>query len=79
MSRAERPSGAFSVHKEPTALVADSVFLDLAGVMGHVVHERQIGLRKHFRKCLPHQMRHDLAIRQGTVDGRSHGSQIFLS
>jgi len=73
----QRPRGALAVHEQPPRLAVHGVSLFLAGVVRHVVDQRQPGLGKEAREHLPRQMRQDLPVGQRAVDGRPHGAQIL--
>ena len=55
MTRTERARRALTVHKQPFRRSVDSMLLDLAGVVRHIVEQSQLGVREDRGKYAAHQ------------------------
>ena len=79
MTRAEGARRAFPVHVELALAPVGAVLFHLAGVVRHVVEERQPRLRQHAAEDLPHQVGEDLAVGERAVDPCAHRAEIVLA
>ncbi len=78
MAGAEGARCALAVHVQATRLAVDRVRLELAGVVGDVIDQGQVGSWQHVREHLAGQVGDDLTVGQGTVDRGAHRAEVGL-
>ena len=79
MLRPERPRRALAMHVQLAQPAVDDVPLDLAGVVRHVVEQRELRSGQHGLEDTARQMREDLPVRQRTVDRRAHRAEVAFA
>ena len=76
MPRRQGPGRPLPVDAQPPPAPIDLVRLQLGQVVGHVVHQRQVGFAQDLLEGPPDAMGHDLAIGAAIIRGSCHGRQV---
>jgi hypothetical protein len=79
MTWAEAASRTLAVNEQLSTFAVDDVPLNLAGIVGHIVQQREFDVWDDLNEGAANQMRDDLPVRQSAIRGGAHCAQVVLA